>query len=159
MRSHEINRFLINFDAAMNLAEQVRASIHAENLDDSVARFIRFTDIEGEPLDFKAAVFQGRFVARFEISKHTMRGQTFMAGQYAFFEVVNGQEVRLPFAVRFVPQTHVVLPDDSTLEIPDAVSEEGKRYAVQQATRVKDAISEALVSYVIEKSQTWTLDH
>jgi len=160
MRSFEINHFLNSFETIKRVAQRVRDSIYAENSRDSVSRYIQFASINDEPLNFRANAFQGRFIAKFEILKQTVQGRQFMAGQYAFFQVDGDKETRLPFSVKFVEPNCIVFPDGNVLEMPYVTDgdEDEERFAAHQANRVKDAISEALLSHLIENLETWTLD-
>jgi hypothetical protein len=118
MRSWEINQFMHHIGSVERFAERIRASKCAQNGRESVSRFVRFESIEGEPLDFKVDAYQGRFIARFEISRQTMQERPCMAGQYSFFQLQGDKETPLPSSVKFVPPVHSVLPDGSFVDRP-----------------------------------------
>lgn len=156
MHSYQIIHFLQPLDQIMQLAEKFRDSIHRDDARNSISRFVKFSSAEGERRNFQVEVLHVKFVARFEISKYAVDEHDYAAGQYAFFRMVGDKEERVQLAIRLVPPNHLVLPGGTNIEIPMVSDDDEGSLSAHGLRRVKDAISEHLLSDVITNCERWT---
>ena len=154
MSAFTINNYLQSYETVIQLAERLRASIHADMPRNSVSRFVKYMSVDNEPLSFRADVLHVTVIARFELAKYEMPDGDMLSGQFVFFRQNGQAEDRLPITLRIVPPKHVVLPAGQAIELASYTPEDGVED--HSSIQVREAVSVALLDYIIDNLEKWS---
>jgi len=150
MNSFSLYPFLQNVPAVRSLADKVSTALFVSGTTEP-ARYVSYSSAE-LPNDFVVTVLGTTFTAKLEYFKFIANSREYLAGQFYFFEMVNGEERRLETILRMLAPSDVILPDGTHMDAADLDLRTG------MVTIMRDKLSTALLTEQVGKMGSWSFD-
>jgi hypothetical protein len=150
MFQNNLLSFLRPSSIVRSVADKVSIALFVPNATE-VADHVTYGSSENVD-EFVVTVMGTPLVARFEFFKFVNQGKEILAGQYCFFQTVNGEEHRLATAVRMFAPSDVILPDGTHMSAGDLDVKTG------MVTVLRDKLSMALLAEQVEKMSSWSFN-
>ena len=150
MNPFSLYPFLRNVPLVRSLADKVSTAFFLAGATEP-SRYVSYSSTS-LPNDFLVTVLGTEFTARLEYFKFISNGTESVAGQFYFFENIDGEERRLATVLRMLAPSDVIFPDGTHMDATDLDPRTG------MATIMRDKLSTALLAEQVGKMGSWSFN-
>jgi hypothetical protein len=150
MKPYELFPFLKQSPSVQSIADKVSTALFVPGQTEA-ARHVMYRSGE-KPNEFVVTVLGTALTARLEYTKLETQGSTYLAGQFSFFQMVDGKEHRLQTVLRMIPPAGILLPDGTHMDVDDL------DVATGMVITMRDKLSVALLTEHVAAMTKWSFN-